>query len=334
MSREKLRKLGLDLPILPDLHRRQLPEARLPDRGPGAGHAQRHHEDRARSAGAQGHRVLGGRPGGARPRRAGGRRAVPRRHGRVLRRDDARLRQGRPRPLLRQPLLPQAGDGRSGALAGSHDRRLVAVDAVAHVAPGEGHADRAVHADGLVLRRPLPGPPDAPASRWPARSGRRSRPSSRPAYASSRSTSPRSRSGPTSWASPSRRCTSRSTGCAAYYVVHACFGAFETIYPGFSTCRSTTSISRSRTAPSTSWGCSRRTRSPRTSRSGCSTSTRTPWRRPTTSRPGFAAAPPCCRPTASGSIPTAASRPAPWRRAAPSSAAMMAAVRAARAELG
>ena len=113
MSRAKLQKSRPGPAGPAHLHRRQLPEARLSDRGPGAGHAQCHHADRARSPGAPGDRVLGADPGGARPRRPGGRRAVPRGHGRVLRRDDARLRPGRPGALVREPLLPQAGDGRA-----------------------------------------------------------------------------------------------------------------------------------------------------------------------------------------------------------------------------
>ena len=285
MSRAKLERSRPGPAAPAHLHRRQLSEARLPGGGPGQGHPQRHHAPGARPPGAPGDGVLGAHPGGARPRRAGRRRAVPRGHGRVLRRDDARLRPGRPRPLLRKPLLPQAGHGGPGPLAGSHDGRLVAVDAVADDPAGEGHAHRAVHPDGLVVRRPLSGPQGGLPRARPSRSGRRSRrccEAGRPDHPDRRARA----LGPAGRAAVRRRgdAPGRSTGFPPTTSSTRASAPSRRSIRGSSTCRSTTSTSRSRTARSTSWGCSRRTRSPRTSRSGCSTSTRTRWRRRTTSR--------------------------------------------------
>ena len=134
--------------------------------------------------------------------------------------------------------------------------------------------------------------------------------------------------------SPSRRCTSSSTACRPTTSSTRASAPSRRSIPGFSTCRSTTSIWRSRTAPSTSWRCSRRTRSPRTSRSGCSTSTATPWRRPATSKGRIRRGTSVLPADRIWVDPDCGLKTRTVEESRAKLGAMMAAVRAARAELG
>ena len=172
---------------------------------------------RARQAREAGDGVLDPRPGEGRAGRPRPRRDGARRHGRLLLRrgrrqpdqgDEAR----RPRPLLRQPLLPQADHLRQTRVARADDRRHVEVRAGPDRPAREGHAHRRLHDGGVVVRRALP-----VAARRGARHGEGDPPRGRGAgegraATTSRSTSRRStraRRRTSTW--PSSPCTRRWT---------------------------------------------------------------------------------------------------------------------------
>ena len=334
MSRAKLRKSRPGSADPADLHRRQLPEARLSGRGPRAGHAQRDHaseldrlERKATEFWVRIQEELGLD---------------------VL--VDGEQYRGDMVAYFAETMPGFAKGGLVRSYGNRYYHKPVMVGPVRWpgpmtvdwwrwtqsltTRPVKGMLTGPVHAHGLVVRRPLSGPrsglprarprgPEggrgAPRGRGPDHPDRRARAlgPARRAGLRRRGDAPRGRRPAGLLRRPRvlRRLRDDLSGPSR---------------PAGRQPRSRDLAQR----PRPPGECSRRTRSPRISRSGCSTSTATPWRRPTTSKGASAAAPPSCRPTGSGSIPTAASRPAPWRRAARSSSAMMAAVRAARAELG
>ena len=162
---------------------------------PGAGRPARRPDrpGRLRRADARrdrrGHRAAGGHRTG----RARARRARTQRHGAVLRRAAVRLRQHDPRlgAVLRHPLRPATDPVRRRGPAGADDGGLDDLRPVTDRQARQGHADRAGHHAGLVLRarRPATGrdrraggaraarrDPRPGGGRHPLHPGRRARP--------------------------------------------------------------------------------------------------------------------------------------------------------------